>query len=297
MSTFSHSTILALIVTAPLFTSQASTFNIGIVVSDGNIKLNNALSTGSATVTDGSSVQTDETATSIRLMGGGRAIFGSASRGTLYKDRLILQQGSARIAGYSAIANSLKVNAEGDSSAAVSLRGKVVEVAALTGTVSVYSAAGVNVANVMAGEALDFSPQEGGAVTASSLTGCVAKSGEAYLLTDETSKVTVELRGGSLKAGQKIQVTGIPASGVAPAPGASQVINVSQVTKLRGGCKMSAATGAAAAGAGGGAAAGAGIGTTVAVVAGISVAAAVGITAGVLATNSSKAVPVTLSNP
>jgi hypothetical protein len=223
--------------------------NIGVVISDGSFQMNNAQSTGSATVTDGSSVLTNGTGASIRLTGGGRVMFGADSRGTVYSDRLVLERGSALIAGYSAKANSLRISADGDASATVSLKGKVVQVAALTGSVHVFSAAGLNVANLVAGEALDLQAPKPGLEVASSLTGCVSRTGDTYLVTDEISRVTAELRGGTLKAGEKIRVTGRSSLQEQAGGGSSQVLRISKVTRLSGGCKVAmAAAGAAGVG-------------------------------------------------
>ena len=61
------------------------------------------------------------------------------------------------------------------------------------------------------------------------LAGCVQKDGDIYTLVDENSKTKVELRGGNLRAGQHIQVTGTAAASAIPAGGATQVLEVSGV--------------------------------------------------------------------
>lgn len=71
------------------------------------------------------------------------------------------------------------------------------------------------------------------------LSGCVQKSGDVYTLVDENSKNTVQLRGGHLKAGQHVQVMGMAASNATPAGGASQLIDVSSVTRTSGTCPSS----------------------------------------------------------
>lgn len=69
-----------------------------------------------------------------------------------------------------------------------------------------------------------------------SLTGCVQKDGDIYTLVDENSKTTVQLRGGKLRAGQHIQVTGTAAGNASPAAGATQVFDVSGVQRTGGSC-------------------------------------------------------------
>jgi len=75
----------------------------------------------------------------------------------------------------------------------------------------------------------------------STLVGCVQKTGDIYTLTDETSKVTTQLRGGSLKEGRHVQVTGTPSASATPASGATQVLDVTRVTSVAGNCQAATA--------------------------------------------------------
>jgi len=68
------------------------------------------------------------------------------------------------------------------------------------------------------------------------LAGCVQKTGDIYTLVDENSKTKVQLRGGNLRAGQHIQVTGTAAANASPAGGATQVFEVSGVQRTAGSC-------------------------------------------------------------
>ena len=68
------------------------------------------------------------------------------------------------------------------------------------------------------------------------LAGCVQKNGDIYTLVDENSKTKVQLRGGNLRAGQHIQVTGTAAANASPAGGATQVLEVSGVQRTAGSC-------------------------------------------------------------
>lgn len=67
------------------------------------------------------------------------------------------------------------------------------------------------------------------------LVGCVQKAGDVYTLTDETSKTTAQLRGDKLRKGRHVEVTGT-ASAASPAVGASEVIDVTSVRRVGGGC-------------------------------------------------------------
>jgi len=261
---------------------SAATSGIGVAMSEGNILVNNSSAAGNATIFDGSTLETHSAASQIRLNGGAQLRLASESRGTVFSDHVDLQKGSASITGYSANASGLNVRADGKASATVSMRDQgIVEIAALTGSVHIFNAAGMNVANLVPGRALDLRPQDAGANAPSSLTGCAVKSGNNTLLTDETSNVTVQLQGSSVRTGRRVQVTGSMVPNATPASPATQVINVTNVKDVGGACKAggaAAAAGAAGAGAAAaGAGAGVGIGVTTAVVAGVAVAAGAGL--------------------
>jgi hypothetical protein len=258
---------------------SAATSGIGVAMSEGNLLINSSSAAGNATIFNGSTLETMSTASQVRLNDGARLRLASDSRGTVFSDHVDLQKGSASITGYSANANGLNVRADGKASATVSMRDQgVVEIAALTGSVHVFDAAGMNVANLVPGRALDLKPQDAGANAPSNLTGCAVKSGSNTLLTDETSNVTVQLKGGNVKTGQRVQVTGSMVPNATPPSGATQVINVTDVKPVGGACKgVAAAGGAAAAGAAAGAAGGAAIGTTTLIVVGVAAAAGAGV--------------------
>lgn len=294
---------------------SAATPAIGVAMSQGVILLDSSRTPGNATLFNGNTLQTARSASQVRLKDGAQIRLDSDSRARIYSDHAELQAGSARVSGYSASANGLSVRTEGAGSANIAIRGKVVEVAALTGNVRVFNAAGVNVANLLPGRALNLVPADAGASAVSSLTGCVSNAGKAGLfLTDETSNITVQLRGEKLPAaGRRAQIAGAIVPNATA--GSSQVLNVMSVSdrgactggKLTAGVAGGAAAGTAAtasgtgtiagvgaaagaAGAGtaaatatGAAAAAAGVSTTTAVVAGVAAAATVGTATGLSA--------------
>lgn len=258
---------------------SAATPSIGIAMSEGNIFINNSASAGNATIFDGSTLETQSAVSQVRLNGGAQLRLASDSKVTVYSDHVDLKKGSAKITGYSANASGLSVRADGTASAAISMRGQgVVEIASLTGDVHVFNAAGFNVANLLPGRSLDLKPQDAGASAPSNLTGCTKKSGGDTLLTDETSNVTVQLKGGNEKNNRRYQVTGSMVPNATPASGATQVLNVASAKEL-GACQVPggvvpvAAGGAAAAGLSSAAIAGIAIGVAAAVAVGATAAA------------------------
>src|SRR5580704_14732545 len=183
---------------------SAATPGIGVAMSQGNIFIDSSAAAGNATVFNGSTLETQSAGSQVRLEGGAQLRFASDSRGTVFSDHVDLQKGSASITGYTANANGLNIRADGKASATISMRDQgVVEIAALTGDVHVFNAAGLNVANLVPGRALDLRPQDAGASAPSSLVGCAVMSGNNMLLTDETSDVTVQLRGGNIRPGRR----------------------------------------------------------------------------------------------
>jgi hypothetical protein len=291
--------VLTLAFCSSLTLLPGATPGIGVAMSQGNILINSASTAGNATIFDGNILETLSATSRVRLTGGADLRLASDSRGTVFSDHVDLERGSARIAGYRANAKGLSVRADGSSSATISMRAQgVVEIASLNGNVHVFNAAGVNVANLLPGRALDLRPQDAGASAQSALVGCAVKSGSNTVMTDETSNVTVQLRGRTVKVGRRVQLTGTMVPNATAAGGATQILNVTGVKEVGGTCRTGAvagaagaAGGAAAAGAGaaGGAAAGAaaGIGTTTIVIAGVATAAAAATGISIAATSGS----------
>jgi hypothetical protein len=297
------STLLYVAASASVAILTAATPGIGVAISDGIIRINDSATAGNATVFNGTMLRTEQ-ATRVRMNGGAQLQLGSASEARVFSDHIDLQQGGAEISGLSASANGLKIDPQTNSSASIRLRGGVVEIAALTGNVLVYNARGVSVANLLPGRALSLTPQDAGASAPSSMTGCIRKHDSVYTLTDETSNVTVQLRGDKFKAGRHVQVTGTTVAGATAGGGATQVLAVTGIKDVEGGCSskagMAAGTTAAAAGgtaAAAGVATGAAIGisTTTAIVAGVAAAAVAGTAAGVAATSSGSSTAACLS--
>ncbi len=294
--------LIALILSAQISLLPAASPVIGIALADGNVTVDNTRTPGNASLFEGNTVETGKVSSRLQLQNGSSVQLASDSRGKVYGNRLILEKGTSRFRtskGYEIDALSLKIaGIDPSASARVSVHGPVVQVAALTGNVRVANSRGVTIANLAAGRVLDFTPQDQGATGASTLTGCLTKSGSGYVLMDETSGVTMELRGSGLDehVGHRIQVTGSMMASGTPMMGASQVVNISDVRMLSTGCTMSPAAAGIGAGAGAGvgaAAAGGAMGgsAATAIIAGIVIAAAVGTTVGVIATGSETVSP------
>lgn len=221
---------LAAMSAGPVF-SAAAPGVIGIAMSDGPILLDNARTAGNATIFDGSILETESAMAQVEIKGGARVRFAANSRGRLFSDHVDLEKGSARIRVFAAKANGLTVRAEGV--ATLSLQDENVEVAALEGNVRVFSASGVNVANLPPGRILSLRTQDAGANPLSVMTGCVTKSEGGFRLNDDLTGLTVQLDGAKVRAGHIFRVTGsLVADPRSPIP----TLHITNVSEVAGSC-------------------------------------------------------------
>jgi len=278
-------TNLAIMTAAMIATGAAPV--IGTVTAKGAFRVDNSGVAGNATLFEGSLVETAAADSITQLQSGARVSLGSQSKGRFFGDHMILEKGMGQLEkaeNFRLEARGLTIQPEtGKSSARVTLAGGTrVEVAALTGSFRVLNGRGVLVANIASGRAIEFEPQP--ANTPSKLTGCLVVRGVHFLLTDETTNVTVELGGQGLdkEKGNRVEASGAMDPTATPVSDASQFIRVSGVKRLGKGCPAGSGA-AAAAGSGGGTpgktAGGSGHGlstTTIAILGGVAVAGAVG---------------------
>lgn len=256
---------------------------IGTVVAKGAFRLDNAMVVGNATLFEGATIETKNAASRMDLASGARVSLSADSRARIYGDHMILEKGESRLEKAESFrfeAKGLTIQPEtGTASARVVLTGGArVEVAALTGSFRVLNARGVLVANVGAGRALDLEPQA--ADTTTKLTGTLREVAGHYLLTDETTNVTVEVAGPGLskEVGSRVEITGQMDPTATPVTDASQFVRVSAIKHLGKGAGNSSGT--AAAGKGGAAGASSGHAaisvTTIAIIGGVAAAATLG---------------------
>jgi hypothetical protein len=255
---------------------------IGTVVAKGAFRLDNATVIGNATLFEGATIETNSAASRMELATGARVSLGMDSKAKFYGDHMVLEKGEGRMEKAQSFrfeARGLIIQPEtGNATARVALGGGArVELVALSGSFRVLNSRGLLVANVASGHGLELEPQA--VETASRLTGTLQQVGGHFLLTDETTKVTVELvgKGLSKEVGSRVEVTGQIDPAATPVTDATQFIRVSAVKHLGKGVAGSSGT-AAAAGAGT-VAAGHTIAlsaTTIAIIGGVAAAATLG---------------------
>jgi hypothetical protein len=271
--------MIALALSLTMGVSSAAPNAIGTVLAHGSFRVDRSTVTGNATLFEGSLLET-ATAVSVQLNSGAVVSLGQDSRSRLFGDRMVLEKGTTQLehsTGLRLIALGLTVLPDrSDSQASVTLEGtRRVRVANSRGALRVLNASGQVIANMPAGTALSFEPQQGPASVAR-ITGCVEQKSGHYLVTDEVTNVTVEITGSTIskELGNKVEVTGATDPGATPSNDAAQLVRAREIRHLAQGCNVGSGAPAAA-----GAARGAGLGSTgtvIAVIGGVAAAAAVG---------------------
>jgi hypothetical protein len=251
---------------------------IGFVEARTAFRLDHATVSGNATLFEGAIIETGLGQSAQQLRNGARVTLLAESAGRFYDDHMVLERGQGRLdhaTRYFFEARGLTVQPEnGASTGGVALQaGAGVQVTALTGSLRVLNAQRMMVAKVLPGAPLAFSPQAASEAGVTRVSGRLVNQGGHYLLTDETTNVTVELTGPGLKKeeGRRVEIAGSRDPAATPVSGATQVIRVTGITRLPAGT-AAAATGGTATGASGAAI----TGTTLAVIGGVAAAAAVG---------------------
>lgn len=223
--------------------ASAGTTAIGTASVRGDMRVDGYRVSGDATLFDGSVLQTGQASADLRLNKGVEIKLATDSRGTLYRDRLVLQQGSSRwtpSSSFSLEANGLHVTPnEPNSTGLVSLGGaNTVEVAALTGGFQVRNENGLLLARVSPGHVMSFGAIQSGTPDSNSITvtGAVSFEGGLYFLTVAKTGVIYELEGKDFSKlfGATITVTGTIDRNAKPVYGASAVIDVSKKKKEGG---------------------------------------------------------------
>ena len=276
--------VLAVLIAANLSVVQGSPATgmpvIGVVEAGSAFRLDHATVSGNATLFEGATIETGIGQSSQELRNGARVTLLPDSKGRFYDDHMVLERGQGRLdraTGYFFEARGLTIQPEtGTSTGRVALQaGAGVQVAALTGSLRVLNAQRMVVAKVLPGAPLAFSPQTGGGSGATRVTGRLVNKGGHYVLTDETTNVTVEVTGPGLKKeeGRRVEISGFLDPTATPVSDATQVIRVTGITRLPAG---TAAAGTGGTAAGGGWSGLAISGTTIAIIGGVAAAAVVG---------------------
>jgi len=238
---------LALLAVAAFSIGWAASPAIGVAITQGSLRVDDARVIGNGTLFEGTTVETSEAAGRLRLNNGVELRLASSSLGKVFSDRFVLVRGAGELESAERFlieARGLQIQAEGPAAAgrvSVSEDDKI-QVAALRGQFRVLTAEGVTVAAMSAGKALEFDASQAGAAAPWSMVGCLMEKDGRYLLRDETTGVTVEVRGAGLQSsvGNQIAITGVVVPGVRSAEGTAQVIQVSTLRQTGESCSSPA---------------------------------------------------------
>ncbi len=264
-----------------IFVSAASP-SIGFVKSTGAFRVDGSAVRGNGTVFEGNLIETS-TARSVIQLANTQMTLAPESSARVYRDRIVLEKGSGSVkdAAHQVVeADTLRiVPSTQDSIVQIDVNGpSSVTVSALGGATEVRNSSGILTASLRSGMTLAFNPQAA-ANTAVKMTGVIESRGGAFYLTDETTKVTVQLQESaevSKNAGKKVTVTGSSIPGAILTAGASQLVRVVAIIPVKAGAVAAGAGAGAGTAAAAGTAAGISAPAIAAIVGGVAVAATVG---------------------
>ena len=266
---------------------------IGMVTSNGDIEVGRVRMPGTATLYEGSVVETGNAPAQLSLRNGSVVRLSTGAKATIHSGLLLLERGTGQLdtkGEYAIRVQSVTVvPSTYPARARVQLSGDgAIQVAALTGSFSIQRAGASSI--MTAGTSLKFAAEvsEAGAAAPSEFKGCMVKSDKGLLLRLDTTKDSVALQGGSTSAkeGDRVTVVGKPDTVAAPVKGAAQVVRVLRLTVDSHHCSSDAAVAAVGAGATGAAGAAGAAG------AGAAGAATTGAAAGTIAGLSTATVAV-----
>jgi hypothetical protein len=222
-------TIASFTVAGCLYAAAAASSSIGFVHSTGDFRVDGANISGNSTLFDGNVIQTGAARSVIELIGA-QLTLAPESRAKVFSSLTVLEKGTVILRDtetHAFEAASLRISPAGkDSVVQVDLLAvSRVSVFAVNGSALVRNSAGVLLGRLNAGMAMAFDTPVSGGSTAFDVTGTVTLREGKYFLTDATSNVTMELRGGEIDryVGKKVEVTGSVIPGAKPARGASEV--------------------------------------------------------------------------
>jgi hypothetical protein len=243
------------LLTCGCFTAVASSpASVGFIVTSGQAMIDGAVVHGDATLFQGNIVRAGESATDLVLAEHSNLLLQPGAEARVFHDYSVLERGIAIQRGsHSLVADGLKVAPSGAQGAVlVEVQDPLhVRVEAQDGAAEVRNPRGVLLARLDAGKTFNFAlqaatpptqeatPSSQALPAGSQLTihGILRKDHPGryghYLITDLNNKVTYELQGSGLDdlVGASVEATG-SAYDTTPAPGASQVLSVSDVHQM-----------------------------------------------------------------
>jgi len=242
----------------PLMLVSATPPSIGSVKSTGEFRVDGSTVRGNGTVFEGNLVETASSRSVIQLADA-QITLSPNSSAHVFRDHTVLEKGSGFVkdgAHHMIEADTLRiVPSTAGSIVQVEINGPSrVTVGAQGGSAEVRNSSGVLTASLLPGMSLAFNPRAA-ASSAVKMTGAIESRNGAYFLTDETTKVLVQIESPDVAkyVGKRVEITGSSIPDATLVGGASQLVRAVTIKQVSAKGKAGAA---AAAGAGAGAAAG-----------------------------------------
>jgi hypothetical protein len=213
---------------------------VGVASARGGFVVDSVRVRDTATLFEGSRVETMTAASQVRLSSGASIWLAPGSRGSSFRNRFVLEQGEGQFESTTkewleAQGVTICANGSGAVARVALLASQSIRVHAISGAFAISDRRGVALANVSAGSSVQVDPSAVPVGSETQLTGMILERDGRFFLTDEISHVTVELKGTGLSGlvGKRVQVAGKTVA-AKPAEGASQVVEVSSANPARG---------------------------------------------------------------
>jgi hypothetical protein len=238
--------VIALILVYAMSSSlMAAGAVVGLAASSGTFMVDRASVAGSATLFEGSIIQTGKSVSRLDLKGTWLQL-AADSQVTVSEKQVVLNRGMGVLGGepgYNIVARSLRIATGNPSAIArVWLDGdNSVRVAAVNGPVHVYNRSGLLVTDVVAGRVFAFAPQAG-AADAADINGCLLFKAGKFIVVDQNGQVSeVAGRDVTQNSGNPVHITGRISTTATTVPGAARVIQIQTVEQTGdGGCLAAA---------------------------------------------------------
>jgi hypothetical protein len=244
--------LIALLLAGQVSIGTPRASSIGAATAEGDFRINGVPVKARSALLEGSAIQTGDTSATLHFANGSRLELAPESGARVFGNRTILERGKSQFAvvgDYKIEVLNLRVAAlSANAFGRVAIEGRHgVAINILSGLCRVTNASGAIVADMTPATALHFQDPEASAATpAMRMTGCLRKKDGRYVLKDETTNITAELKAADAKILEKevkhhIEITGARLAAVAPVEGASQVIDVSELKRKSKRCALPAA--------------------------------------------------------
>ncbi|MEO8367734.1 MAG: hypothetical protein ABI806_00855 [Candidatus Solibacter sp.] len=224
----------------------AANSGIGTATAKGTFAVNQSKVSGTATLFDGTKVETGAISSRLQLINGSRIDLNANSSVTVHGSDAVLETGSGEIgvaAGFNLQARTLRIETEGASGRAeVRLTGEHdVQVKALAGPVKIFSKTGVLVAMVNPGMGLMLDPYAAPADDFD-MSGCLLKQASGPLYGLAVDSALYQLMGANLGAnvGSRVHIVGTRGTGGALKGSQASVTMTKIEVTAAGGCLAAA---------------------------------------------------------